>query len=268
MSNLSAITITPYPPVLSPSTEIDELVRKFESVSGPVLLSIIAVLSVIFLFVGQRILKVFLFCSSFFLLAGVCYAFLINRVANLAIYYKLLISVVLGLAGGIVAVCILQLGCIVIGAYFGFVIASVLLSIHVPGFSFVDIFAAEWQMYLFIAALVVVGAAVCAMRRCQRILLVLVTAVVGAFGVVYVADHFAGTGFADVVEYICAFVLYKNKPHLTSAVWAFIAAWAALSIIGSAVQFRWTGRQDDHRLCRHQPRENSRRDRELSSVGA
>lgn len=219
----------------------------------PIILAIIGLISITFLLVGQRIMRVFIFSVAFCIGSLGTFILFETRIQapELTKLHRYIISGAVGVALGIAAVCLLYIGCLVIGGYLGFLVATLILMISLPGFRVMDLFNAMWQMYLFVAVLAVIGMIVCSIKRCQRVLLILVSAAAGGLGVVFIVDYFIDAGFAYVVETLLSLPIHKEQPEFNFLVWALIALWVVLSAAGVVIQTRWTS-DTKHKTCKHE----------------
>ncbi|KAJ3126100.1 hypothetical protein HK098_007898 [Nowakowskiella sp. JEL0407] len=200
-------------------------------------------------FFGYMLFKVVLFIAGFLGFGALAYVGLnviranfpstAEAFANNGAVIYLIVVLVVGALGGGLTVCLWRVGLSVIGGLLGFVIATTIQQAVDGG-----LIKSEVGRIIFIAAIVIVFAI--AIHFLERPLLIVGTAVPGAYAAVWGVDVFVQTGFKDAVV-----VLLQNagKITVTTSIWYMIGAFLGLSVFGILVQFFWTGKRH-HNLGR------------------
>ncbi|KAK9762638.1 hypothetical protein K7432_011443 [Basidiobolus ranarum] len=209
--------------------------------------SIIAVLMIIAGFVlcfwGQRLFPLMLFIAGFMVFGFIAYVSCIEispPVPTLQSPPNLVIGVVVGLIGGYLFRRFWTLGVLAIGALAGFALAMFILSLG-NGF----LISSSIGRTIFVILCVVVG--VVLMWFFEKHTLIIGSAFFGAYLLVSGIDYFIRTGFA---QHIYGFL--RGGSYATSGkVYAMIATWVVLAIIGAAIQYRtykpWERHHTHHR---------------------
>ncbi|KAJ1565862.1 hypothetical protein HK096_008420 [Nowakowskiella sp. JEL0078] len=195
-------------------------------------------------FFGYALFKVVLFIGGFFSFAGLGYVVLniirssypstAEAFANNGLLIYGIVVITSGLIGGGLTICLWKLGLSLIGGLLGFIIAT-LIQQSVEG----GLIKSDVGRIVFVAIVVIVFAI--AILFLERPLLIFGTAFPGAYAVAWGADVFVNTGFK-----IAALAVLSNNTssiHLTTGVWIMIGGFLGLGILGTLVQYFWTGKK-------------------------
>jgi hypothetical protein len=144
---------------------------------------------------------------------------------------------VVGILGGLVLTCIWKFGLFAIGCLLGWVLAAVILSFSSQGL----ISAGIGRTIFMIIMSIVFGIAILFL---EKPLLVLGTAIPGAYAMTLGIDIFAMTGFATAAR---AFLSGSNSFTLTTKVWILFGVFVFLSLVGVIHQFRELKKDGHHK---------------------
>ncbi|KAJ3179788.1 hypothetical protein HDU87_002356 [Geranomyces variabilis] len=227
---------------------INDKIRKinlYSSIGAAILIAT----GLIFVFSGHQTFKLILWIAGFYLGAVFSYVVLTaieSRGHSFGSSRDLLffiITLVIGIAIGTLFVCIWKLGLIAVGAALGFTISMLVLSLAKDG-----VITQGTGRAIFIAALTIIGAV--AVLFAERPILIIGTAVTGAFAVVWGVDVFTRAGLVEATNQFLS-----GTGEYTPDKWVYLELGGAvlLALVGIAVQ--WRG----HRVkeSRHKNHHNS-----------
>ncbi|KAK5671526.1 hypothetical protein QVD99_002230 [Batrachochytrium dendrobatidis] len=142
-------------------------------------------------------------------------------------------SLLIGLAGGALSVCLYKLGITCLGALAGASLALFILGWHTYG-----TISSSTGRAIFIAAFALVGAII--IHFFERIAIMASTAVLGSYLVVFGIDEFARTGFIETLRLFMSgptkFDISVVRP--SGPVYGLLITFIVLSIIGFIVQHK------------------------------
>ncbi|KAG0009836.1 hypothetical protein BGZ80_002012 [Entomortierella chlamydospora] len=189
------------------------------TVQGGIAGAILIVLGLILCFFGARFFRTTMFLIGFYFFGNISYVGMANGGVTSSTLL-LVISIVVGIFGGLLLVCCSRLGVAVLGAL------------------------ALYSLGLWILALAVVGFILGFIREHEVV--IIGSAIVGAYSVVAGVDFYAQTGFINLAD---TFINSKNSidnrvGSLSGGEYALLAAFVVLALLGMAVQFRWWGHRN------------------------
>ncbi|CAO3563639.1 unnamed protein product [Mortierella alpina] len=201
--------------------------------------AILIVFGLILCFLGVRFFRVCMFLIGFYFFANVSYIGMSNGgVTNSTLL--LVISIVVGILGGLLLVCCSRLGVAVLGA-----LALYSLGLWILGWKSGGVITSSTGRAILLGVLAVVGFILGFIREHETV--IVGSALVGAYSVVAGIDMFAHTGFVGEAD---SFINSKNSidkrvnGSLTWQEYALLAAFIVLALLGMAVQFRVWGRRN------------------------
>ncbi|KAJ1926621.1 hypothetical protein IWQ60_003629 [Tieghemiomyces parasiticus] len=201
---------------------------------------ILIIVGFLFCFFGRRLFKVVLFLAGFCVFALLvllaCYRIrppTEDETTRAILYY--VAAVIGGVFGGVLSMCFWFVGLALIGALGGFTLAVWLLSLRSGG-----LITSTWGQVLLVVLLVLAG--MIAIFFLEKHILIIATALWGAYAMMVGIDSFAHTGFREQLSEF--FDGDTASVYNTNAkVYAMIGSTIALALIGAIVQYRsFTGR--------------------------
>ncbi|KAK9710781.1 hypothetical protein K7432_008206 [Basidiobolus ranarum] len=199
--------------------------------------SIIAVVMIImgffFCFFGHRFFKVIIFLAGFvvvgFIAYVICYEISAPDTSTKSTIY-LVVAIVAGIIGGFLFMCIWKLGIAAIGALGGFSLGMFILSLG-NGM----LISSKTGRIIFIVAFVIVG--IVAIFFFEKHVVIIATAIAGAYMFIVGIDYFIGTGFT---QHLIAFLNGQGESfyHTNGKIYAMLASMAVMAIIGAVVQYK------------------------------
>jgi len=195
------------------------------------------VLGVLWLFLGYRLIKVVLFLAGFVVFFFVVFALLAKYQTTLALWLCYIIAGAAGIICGALLVLLRKVGYFLMGFVMGAVVAAVI----VGGTPLVSFFSSGLIPLIIILStgLVVAIATV----FLQKILLVIATAVSGAYMVGTTVDNLAfGTSVGKILINIITNFGSKIDPPSDWKPYVVLGGIVVLAIVGMIVQFLFTAR--------------------------
>ncbi|KAJ1550566.1 hypothetical protein HK096_006222 [Nowakowskiella sp. JEL0078] len=228
------------------------------TVSSGIIAAIYIIVGLLFVFAGYKLFRIVLFAIGFFIGNTLAYIVLANidASANWSEWVFFIAAVVVGILFGFLFLCFYKLGIAGLGAFFGFVLASYILSFKAGG-----LISSSTGRIIFIVILVVIGLVVALFI--EKIAIIVSTSVIGSVGAFVGIDVFAKTGVSQI---IISFVSANGRvtglaDTISVAQYAILIAIAVLAIIGIVIQFRHNkGDHDSHRnkgLYRRAPKKDT-----------
>ncbi|KAF9089335.1 hypothetical protein BGX23_006755 [Mortierella sp. AD031] len=205
------------------------------SVQAGIAGAILIVLGLILCFLGVRFFRICMFLIGFYFFGNISYI----GMANGGVTSQTLISVVVGIFGGLLLVCCSRLGVAVLGAMALYSLGLWILSWKAGG-----VIKSSTGRGILLAVLAVVGFIVGFIREKETV--IIGSAFLGAYSFVAGVDFFAQTGFISEAD---SFINSKNNldnrvGNLSGAEYALLATFIVMAILGMVVQFRWWGRRN------------------------
>ncbi|ORX94155.1 hypothetical protein K493DRAFT_337924 [Basidiobolus meristosporus CBS 931.73] len=199
--------------------------------------SIIAIVMIIvgffFCFFGHRFFKVIIFLAGFvvvgFIAYVICYEISRPDTSTKSTIY-LVVAIVAGIVGGCLFMCIWKLGIAAIGALGGFALAMFILS-----FGNNMLISSKTGGIIFVIVFVVVG--IIAIFFLEKHVVIIATAIAGAYMFIVGIDYFIRTGFT---EHLIAFLNGYDRSfyHTNGKIYAMLASLAVMALIGIVVQYK------------------------------
>ncbi|KAF9101480.1 hypothetical protein BGX27_011454 [Mortierella sp. AM989] len=208
------------------------------TVQGGIAGALLIILGFILCFFGARFFRVTMFLIGFYFFGNITYVGMANGGVTSSTLL-LVISIVVGIIGGLLMVCCSRLGVAILGA-----LAFYSLGLWILGWQSGGVITSNAGRGIFLAVLVVVGFILGFVREHEMV--IVGSAIVGAYSIVVGIDFFARTGFLGEAD---SFINSKNSINnrvgsLSGGEYALLATFIVLSLLGMAVQFRWWGRRN------------------------
>lgn len=188
-------------------------------------------------FFGYRLFYATMFLVGFYFFGNVSYIGMANGgVTNSTLL--LVISIVVGILGGLLLVCCSRLGVAVLGA-----LALYSLGLWILGWKSGGLITSSTGRAILLGVLAVVGFILGFIR--ERDMVIIGSALVGAYSFVLGIDMFAHTGFVNQAD---SFINSKNSVdnrvgNLDWKQYALLAAFIVMALLGMVLQFRTWGRR-------------------------
>lgn len=208
------------------------------SVQGGIAGVILIVAGLLLCFFGYRLFHVTMFLIGFYFFGNVAYIGMANGGVT-SQTLLLVISIVVGILGGLLLVCCSRLGVAVLGA-----LALYSLGLWILGWKSGGLITSSTGRAILLGVLAVVGFILGFVR--EREMVIVGSALVGAYSVVAGIDMFAHTGFVNQADsFINSKTPIDNRVGgMTWKEYALLGAFIVLALLGMAVQFRAWGRRN------------------------
>ncbi|KAK3846260.1 MAG: hypothetical protein J3R72DRAFT_434469 [Linnemannia gamsii] len=208
------------------------------SVQAGIAGAILIVLGLILCFLGVRFFRICMFLIGFYFFGNISYIGMANGGVT-SQTLLLVISIVVGILGGLLLVCCSRLGVAVLGA-----MALYTLGLWILGWKSGGVIQSSTGRGILLGVLAVVGFILGFIREKETV--IIGSALLGAYSFVAGVDFFAHTGFITQAD---SFINSKNNldarvGNLSGEQYALLATFIVLSILGMIVQFRWWGRRN------------------------
>jgi len=208
------------------------------SVQAGIAGAILIVLGLILCFFGVRFFRICMFLIGFYFFGNISYIGMVNGGVT-SQTLLLVISIVVGILGGLLLVCCSRLGVAVLGA-----MALYSLGLWILGWQSGGLIHSTTGRAILLGVLAVVGFIVGFIREKETV--IIGSAILGAYSFVVGVDFFAHTGFISQTD---SFINSKNNVDarvgkLSGPEYALLATFIVLAILGMIVQFRWFGRRN------------------------
>ncbi|KAG0199525.1 Mitochondrial distribution and morphology protein 12 [Mortierella sp. GBA30] len=189
-------------------------------------------------FLGYRVFHITMFLIGFYFFGNISYIAMVN--GNVTSQTLLLIvSIAVGIVGGLLLVCCSRLGVAVLGA-----LALYALGLWILGLKSGGLITSNTGRIILLACLAVVGFFLGLCR--ERETVIVGSAIVGAYSFVIGVDMFAHTGFTAQAD---SFIHWRNTSiqsnfeNQTTGAYALLGTFVGMSILGMVVQFWSFGRR-------------------------
>ncbi|KAF9928777.1 hypothetical protein FBU30_002097 [Linnemannia zychae] len=208
------------------------------SVQSGIAGAILIVLGLVLCFLGVRFFRICMFLIGFYFFGNISYIGMANGGVT-SQTLLLVISIVVGILGGLLLVCCSRLGVAILGA-----MALYSLGLWILGWKAGGIIHSSTGRGILLGVLAIVGFILGFIREKETV--IIGSALLGAYSFVVGVDFFAQTGFVSETD---SFINSKNNldermGKLSGAEYALLATFIVLSILGMVVQFRWWGRRN------------------------
>ncbi|KAF9346136.1 hypothetical protein BGX26_002387 [Mortierella sp. AD094] len=206
-------------------------------VQGGIAGAILIVFGLVLCFFGVRFFHVTVFLIGYYFFANVAYIAMANGGVS-SFTLLLVISIVVGIFGGLLLVCCSRLGVAVLGA-----LALYSLGLWILGWRYGGIITSSTGRGILLGVLVAVGFIVGFIFEHKTV--IIGTALVGAYSIVAGIDFYAHTGFLDQAN---SFINSKSSINnrvdsMSAAEYGLLAAFIVLALLGMVVQFKLWGRR-------------------------
>ncbi|KAF9582913.1 hypothetical protein BGW38_010586 [Lunasporangiospora selenospora] len=221
------------------------------SVQAGIAGAILIVAGLLLCFFGFRFFRITMFLIGFYFFGNLTYI----GMANGGVTSKtllLVVSIIVGIIGGLLLVCCSRLGVAVLGA-----LALYSLGLWILGWKSGGLITSSVGRGIFLAVLAIVGFILGLCREKETV--IVGSAIVGAYSVVVGIDMYAQTGFVQLAD---SFINSKNSiddrvsGDLTWKEYALLATFIVLALLGMVVQFRAWGRRAFRPAHGHGPHSN------------
>ncbi|KAF9155311.1 hypothetical protein BG015_010335 [Linnemannia schmuckeri] len=208
------------------------------SVQAGIAGGILIVLGLILCFLGVRFFRICMFLIGFYFFGNISYIGMANGGVT-SQTLLLVISIVVGILGGLLFVCCSRLGVAVLGA-----MALYSLGLWILGWQSGGVIHSSSGRAILLGVLAVVGFILGFIREKETV--IIGSAILGAYSFVVGVDFFAHTGFISEAD---SFINSKNNvgdrvDKLSGPEYALLATFIVMAILGMIVQFRWFGRRN------------------------
>ncbi|KAG0334999.1 hypothetical protein BG000_007868 [Podila horticola] len=187
-------------------------------------------------FFGYRLFHVTMFLIGFYFFGNISYIGMANGGVT-SETLLLVISIVVGILGGLLLICCSRLGVAVLGA-----LALYSLGLWILGWQSGGVITSHAGRGILLGILAVVGFFIGLCR--ERETVIVGSALVGAYSFVVGVDMFAHTGFVNQAD---SFINSKNnidnRVALDGKQYALLATFIVMALLGMAIQFRAWGRR-------------------------
>ncbi|KAF9912957.1 hypothetical protein EC991_007571 [Linnemannia zychae] len=206
------------------------------SVQAGIAGAILIITGLILCFFGIRFFRVCMFLIGFYFFGNISYIGMANGGVT-SETLLLIVSIVVGILGGLLLVCCSRLGVAVLGA-----LALYSLGLWILGWKSGGVITSSVGRGIFLAVLVILGFILGFVREHETV--IIGSAILGAYAFVAGVDLYAHTGFIQQTD---SFINSKSNidnrvGNLSGGQIALLVTFIVLAIIGMAVQFRMWGR--------------------------
>ncbi|KAG9324573.1 hypothetical protein KVV02_005106 [Mortierella alpina] len=207
------------------------------SVQGGIAGVILIIFGLVLCFFGVRFFRVCMFLIGFYFFGNITYIGMANGGVT-SETLLLVISIIVGILGGLLLVCCSRLGVAVLGA-----LALYSLGLWILGWKSGGLITSSVGRGILLGVLAVVGFFIGLCREHETV--IVGSAIVGAYSFVAGVDIFAHTGFINATD---SFINSKNRVDnrvgtLSGGAYALLATFIVLALLGMAVQFHMWGRR-------------------------
>ncbi|KAF8939694.1 hypothetical protein BGZ58_008989 [Dissophora ornata] len=199
--------------------------------------ALMIVFGLILCFFGARFFRVTMFLIGFYLFANIAYVGMANGGVTSSTLL-LVISIVVGIFGGLLLVCCSRLGVAVLGA-----LALYSLGLWILGWKSGGVITSHVGRGILLAVLAIVGFILGFIREHETV--IVGSSILGAYSFVAGVDFYAHTGFIQQTD---SFINSKNSVdervgNVSGKQYALLATFIVMAILGMVVQFHWWGRR-------------------------
>ncbi|KAI1316253.1 hypothetical protein EDD11_010300 [Mortierella claussenii] len=199
--------------------------------------ALMIIFGLILCFFGARFFRITMFLIGFYFFANVSYIGMANGGVT-SQTLLLVISIVVGIFGGLLMVCCSRLGVALLGA-----LALYSLGLWILGWKSGGVITSGAGRGILLGVLAVVGFILGFIREHEMVMVG--SAILGAYSFVAGVDFYAHTGFIQQTD---SFINSKNSidnrvGNISGPQYALLATFIVLALLGMAVQFRWWGRR-------------------------
>ncbi|KAG0049701.1 hypothetical protein BGZ83_005472 [Gryganskiella cystojenkinii] len=189
-------------------------------------------------FFGYRLFHVTMFLIGFYFFGNIAYIGMANGGVT-SETLLLVISIVVGIFGGLLLICCSRLGVAILGA-----LALYSLGLWILGWKSGGLITSGVGRGIFLAVLVIIGLILGFVR--EREVVIIGSAILGAYSFVLGVDFFAQTGFAGAASsFINSKAPIDNRAgSLSGKEYALLATFIVMALLGMAVQFYAWGRRN------------------------
>lgn len=208
------------------------------SIEGGIAGALLIILGFILCFFGIRFFRLTMFMIGFYFFANITYVSMANAGVTSSAWL-LIISIVVGIIGGMLLVFCSRLGVAVLGA-----LALYSLGLWILGWKSGGLISSTTGRAILLGVLAVIGFIFGFIREHDTV--IIGTAILGAYSLIAGVDFYAHTGFVQQTD---SFINSKNniddRTGTTSVgQYALLGAFLVLVVMGIIVQFRtWGDRQ-------------------------
>ncbi|KAF9275564.1 hypothetical protein BGZ68_010701 [Mortierella alpina] len=190
-------------------------------------------------FFGYRLFHITMFLIGFYFFGNVSYIAMANA-GVVSQTWLLIVAIAVGIVGGLLLICCSTLGVAVLGA-----LAFYALGLWILGLKSGGLITSSTGRIILLVCMAVVGFILGLCR--EREMVVIGSAIVGAYSFVIGVDMFAHTGFTMQAD---AFINSKNPienvrfENQSAGAYGLLGAFVGLSVLGMVFQFWSFGRQN------------------------
>ncbi|KAG0081063.1 hypothetical protein BGZ90_010290 [Linnemannia elongata] len=208
------------------------------SVQAGIAGAILIITGLILCFFGIRFFRVCMFLIGFYFFGNISYIGMANGGVT-SETLLLIVSIVVGILGGLLLVCCSRLGVAILGA-----LALYSLGLWILGWKSGGVITSSVGRGIFLAVLVILGFILGFVREHETV--IIGSAILGAYAFVAGVDLYAHTGFIQQTD---SFINSKSNidrrvGSVSGEQIALLVTFIVLALIGMAVQFRMWGRHN------------------------
>jgi hypothetical protein len=228
-----------------PQSKTDQSFNSFtnftsgSSTTGKVIGAVSILLGLIITFFGYQLLDLIIGVCGFIVFGDLAYFILVRAEPPSGYgdgrgYILLIVPIVVGILGALLAYSIFRLGLALVGFLGGASLAILILSFGTHG-----LIQNDWGRLVFIGVLGLVMAI--AIQFAERPIVIIATAIAGSLAVFMGLDSFINTGFNQITQlFLFRGIGVEGLSHqATAEVWYMIAATIVLAIIGAVYQAKF-----------------------------
>jgi hypothetical protein len=208
------------------------------SVQAGIAGAILIITGLILCFFGIRFFRVCMFLIGFYFFGNITYIGMANGGVT-SETLLLIVSIVVGIIGGLLLVCCSRLGVAILGA-----LALYSLGLWILGWKSGGVITSSAGRGIFLAVLVILGFILGFVREHETV--IVGSAILGAYAFVAGVDLYAHTGFIQQTNsFINSKANIDNRVGTVSGEQiALLVTFIVLALLGMAVQFRMWGRRN------------------------
>ena len=192
---------------------------------------------------GYRLIKINLFVFGFTIGGAFTYILFLSLLTHVQgdwkVYVAIALAIVVGIAFGLLTICIYYIGLFLAGGSIGFLLVWLLLSvIDIPFF----------QAHAYVPLLIAIGAGIVTgivALIFQKWLIIVSTSLVGSFLIAWSLDYYMELG--QMVYFLVLFAVDRKNLKLCWFSWVIVSLFVLLTAAGLLVQILVTGRKYDHK---------------------
>jgi hypothetical protein len=233
-----------YAETVAKDCDILQYNKDYFTIVGIALAGALAIVGLIFAFLGYRLIKIVLFLIGFVIGSSVSYFVILAFVSDGMDQTWVPITaggvaIVVGIICGALTICLYYIGIFLAGASIGFLLTwFVLAAINIPFF--------REHIYVPVIGAALGAVAVGIVSLCiQKWFFMLGTSILGSFMICWGIDYYLELG--SMVYYLLLFAEHRSKIEPCWYSWVMIPLFVSCAVSAFIIQAALTGRKYDHR---------------------